>query len=99
LIASVLDGAGISPDLSVTAQDGDDGLLWRLGLAEQRHLLWLINAGDRRHVTVTDRAERMAGASEATELISDSSHPIRDTQQGREVQLDLPAEGFALLAW
>jgi beta-galactosidase len=99
LIASVLDGAGISPDLSITAGDGDEGLLWRIGLAEQRHLLWLINAGPARRVKVIDRARRLAGASQLTELVSESNPDIQDTQQGREVQLDLPAEGFAVLTW
>ncbi len=58
-------------------------------------MLWIVNAGDARKATVTDRAARLGSASQAEELVTGRAVAVA----GGQLQVDLPASGFAVLCW
>jgi beta-galactosidase len=99
LVRAVLDDAGVRTDVTVSAGDGDEGLLWRLGRSDGKEMLWVINSGGERRVTVTDHAGRMARKSRATELVRDESIALQTEQGRKRAELKIPAGAPAVLTW
>ena len=99
LLTAVLDQAGVRNDLGLTAGDGDEGLLWRTGSAGKKRMLWIINTGRARTVTVTDQANLMNRKTRAQELVTGQAIGIRTRQGVKSLEVPVPAGGWAVLAW
>ena len=93
----------------IDAGDGNRLLQWRTGSTAsgsrppkggKKKLLWIINGGPGRTVTVTDRAGKFRGASGGRELVGGKDVPFEPAPGGgKRCTLDVPAGEFALLCW
>ncbi len=95
LIQFICDDASVRLDIDVQADDGMDEITWRLGRSGKTNMLWLINDGDEREVTVTDQAKRFSKVTAVTELLAKRKLPITD----KSCNVELPAGGCAVLCW
>jgi len=99
LIEGMCEGAGVRRDFDVDAGDGNRLLQWRSGVAGEEHLLWVINGGSDRSVTVRDIAGKFGRATSVMELTSGKSLPIGAVSETRQCVVEVPKGGFAVLKW
>jgi hypothetical protein len=99
LIAHVCTDAGVSADFDVDAGDGNHLLQWRSGASGKSRLLWIINGGAERSVTVTDRAGRFGAKTAAAELTSGKTVGLAKVDGKKCCQLTVPDGGFVVLKW
>lgn len=99
LIRHVCDDAGLRVSFDVDAGDGNDGLAWRSGRTDRGRLLWIINSGPERSVTLTAGRRLLGRASQATELTGGRKVPIRTSGGDCRCSLTVPAGGFVVLHW
>ena len=99
LIRQVCDDAAVRCDFDVDAGDGNDLLQWRSGRAGARRLLWIINGGSDRNVTVIDQAGRFHGRAAATELLTQTKVTFQSVAGRKRCCLVVPAGSAAVLRW
>lgn len=99
LVKHVLDQAGVVTDFDIDAGDGNDLIQWRADTTGKARLLWIINGGGKRQVTITDRAKRFGTKPAVTELLSGKSIKLRTVAGQKQCSVALPAEGFVVLRW
>jgi beta-galactosidase len=99
LMEEICETAGLRRDFDVDAKGGTRLLQWRSGVAGKEHLLWIINGGAGRTVTVTDGAGKFGRASSVTELTGGKSLPIRTVSKTRRCVVEVRKGGFVVLKW
>ena len=99
LIRHVCDDAGAKVKFDVDAGDGNEGLVWRSGRTDKGRLLWIINSGPQRSVTVTAGRRLLGRARQAVELVGGTKVAISAAGQDAQCKLSVPAGGFAVLHW
>ena len=99
LIGHVCDDAGAVPQFDVDAGDGNALLQWRTGPAGERRLLWIINGGGDRAVTITERAGAIGKAKAAKELFSGKNVAVTGPAGSKKMTLKLPAGQYAAIVW
>lgn len=97
-VKHVCEDAGSRCDFEVDAGDGNESLLWRSGRSGGKQLLWIINGGGQRQVTVRDLTGRFRRKNSATELVAGQTVTIRPAPH-RGCTLTIPAGQYALLSW
>lgn len=98
-VGHVIRDAGIEPSLDVDAGDGNRTLLWRTGTSGKAHLLWIVNGGPQRTVTVTDRAGLLGRMTQVTELTRGQTLEVTKGDAGKRFTLDVPDGGYAVVKW
>jgi beta-galactosidase len=93
LIEAVCDDAGLQRDFDVDAGDGNELLTWRWGRSGRRRLLWILNGGGERDVTVSGRP--LGRTKQAVERVSGRRVKV----ERHRCRLSLPAGAFAVLEW
>ncbi len=93
LIEAICEDAGVRRDFDVDAGDGNELLTYRWGRAGRSRLLWIINGGDDRRISVHGRP--FGRAHQADELISGQRLAV----ERRRCRLSLPAGASAVLKW
>jgi beta-galactosidase len=100
LIEHVCLDAGVQRDFQIADSEGDAaGLQWRTGQSGPARLLWIINSGAERTVTIIDAAGRFADAPEARDLATGTCVPIHREAGQTSCEVTLPAGGFVVLQW
>ncbi len=100
LLEHVCLGAGVQRDFEIADSEGDgSGLQWRTGLTGASRLLWIINSGGERTVTIVDAAGRFGEAPEALDLAGGKCVPIYREAGQVSCEVALPAGGFVVLRW
>ncbi len=99
LIAHVCRQAGARPDLQVEANPPQPQVIWRTGRARGKRLLWLVNPGPERTVTITDRRRMLAGHKSIRDLTRGRTCRVRTAGRRRACTVTLGEGGWALLAW
>ncbi|MBI5723320.1 MAG: beta-galactosidase [Planctomycetes bacterium] len=101
LVRCICDDAGVKLAVDLACDDGDlsGQVQWRAGKSGRRRMLWLINSGHERAVTITDKAGLLKSRKAVRELVGGRDLPVIGSPQGRQVSVKLPAELFSVLVW
>jgi beta-galactosidase len=100
LIEQVCLDAGVQRDFEIADSEGDgSGLQWRIGQSGTTRLLWIINSGTERTVTIIDATGRFGEAPEARDLAGGKCVPIHREAGQTSCEVTLPAGGFVVLQW
>lgn len=98
----VCDEAGVKCDFELQVKEPADvpgPLQWRSGLAGKKRLLWIINGGPEREVTVWDHAGHWAKTANVEELVSGQTIRVQSDPEGKHGTVTVPEGAFAVLCW
>lgn len=99
LIRHVCDDAAVAPDFDVDAGDGNRLLQWRTGAADGRRMLWVINGGGDRTVTIIEKAGGFGKAKRASELFTGKNAAMTGPAGSKQATIALPAGQYAAIVW
>lgn len=99
LIQHICDDAGLVLEFDVDSSDGSRFLQWRTGPTADGRILWIINGGGDRTVTVTEKLGAFGKAKRAKEIFTGHNVAITGQAGSKQCVLKIPAGQYVGLAW